>query len=60
MKIQRDRYVSRDAGADGGRLVTPTVVLAGGKMTANVRGELRLGLLDADGKPIPGFSPDDC
>jgi hypothetical protein len=54
--------VSRDAGPDGGRLVTPPVLLAGSKLTVNahVRGELRAGLLDAEGQPIRGFSPDDC
>lgn len=62
VKIQRHRYVSRDAGANGGRLITPTVVPAGSNLIVNasVRGELCVGLLDAEGKPIPGFSPDDC
>ena len=62
VKMQRDRYVSRDAGPDGGTLVTPRAVLAGHTMTvnANVRGELRVALLDAESQPIPGFSIEDC
>ena len=62
VKMMRDRYVSRDAGPDGGSLVTPAVVLAGSTMTvnANVRGELRVALLDAERRPIPGFSAEDC
>jgi hypothetical protein len=62
VKMQRDRYVSRDAGPDGGTLITRRAVLAGHTMTvnANVRGELRVALLDAEGHPIPGFSTEDC
>ncbi|MHB8972443.1 MAG: hypothetical protein ACYC3X_21245 [Pirellulaceae bacterium] len=61
-KLQRDRYVSRDAGPDGGTLVTPRVVLAGQTLTVNaaVRGELRVALLDAQNAPLPGFSSEDC
>ncbi len=62
VKIQRDRYVARQAGADGGSLVTPPVVLVGNRLTvnANIRGELRMGLISAEGNPLPGFSADDC
>ena len=62
VKIQRDRYVARQAGADGGSLVTPPVVLVGSRLTvnANIRGELRVGLISAEGYPLPGFSADDC
>ena len=62
VRMARDRYVSRDAGPAGGTLLTPPVVLGGGKMTVNaeVNGELRVRLLDASGKPIPGFDADDC
>jgi len=60
--MKRDRYVSRDADASGGSLLTPLVVLFGSRMTVNaeVRGELRVRLLDGTGKPIPGFDADDC
>ncbi len=62
VRMPRDRYVSRDAGADGGSLLTPPAVLAGRRMTVNadVSGELRVRLLDAKGKPIPGFDVEDC
>ncbi len=53
----RDRYVSRDAGEQGGTLITQPVILQGGRITVNacVRGSLRVRLLNVDGKPIPGF-----
>ena len=62
VRIPRDRYVSRDAGAKGGTLTTPPVILQGKKLTVNacVRGEMRVRLLDASGKPIPGFDAADC
>jgi hypothetical protein len=62
VRIPRDRYVSRDAGADGGSLVTQPVILDGGKLTVNARigGEMRLRLLDEAGRPIPGFDAADC
>jgi hypothetical protein len=62
VKIRRDRYVSRDAGAERGTLVTPPAILVGSKLTVNarIRGGLRVGLLDTEGKPIPGFTADDC
>lgn len=61
VKMLRDRYVSRDAGSDGGTLRTPLVILSGSKMTVNaaVSGQLRIRLLDDSGKPIPGFDADD-
>jgi len=57
VRIARDRYVSRDAGADGGALVTPPLLIQGGRITVNasVRGELRVRLLSIDGEPIGGF-----
>ena len=62
VKMLRDRYVSRDAGTDGGTLRTPPVILAGNKMTVNaaVADQLRVRLLDEAGRPIPGFDADDC
>ena len=62
VKMPRDRYVSRDADTDGGSLLTPPAVLAGTKMTVNaeVKGELRVRLLDEKGEPIAGFDADDC
>jgi hypothetical protein len=62
VRIPRDRYVSRDADQNGGTLTTPPVILEGNKLTVNaaVHGQLRVRLLDADGKAIPGFDAADC
>jgi hypothetical protein len=62
VRMPRDRYVSRDAGRDGGSLVTVPVILGGSKLTVNAKvdGCLRVRLLDEDGKPIPGFDATDC
>jgi hypothetical protein len=62
VKILRDRYVSRDAGPDGGSLLTPPIVLTGGVMTvnANIRGELRGALFNTDHTPVPNFAAEDC
>jgi hypothetical protein len=61
VKMQRDRYVSRDA-AEEGALVTPLLLLDGSKMTVNAKvdGELRLRVLDKDGRPVKGFDWGDC
>lgn len=57
VKMRRDRYVAREAGAETGRLRTPPLVLRATALTvnANVTGELKLRLLDESGQPLPGF-----
>lgn len=62
VRMKRDRYVSRDADASGGTLATPPVVLEGQRMTLNaeVRGEIRVRLLDAEGEPLPRFDAAQC
>lgn len=57
VRMPRDRYVSRDADANGGVLVTQPFLLQGGQVTINasIRGTLRVRLLNIDGEPIPGF-----
>ena len=62
IRIQRDRYVSRDAGPETGTILTPPVILAGGKMTVNadVAGQLQVRLTDLAGKPLAGFDAGDC
>lgn len=64
LRIKRDRYVARQAGADGGSLRTPPVVIEGDTVTLNVDasngGEVRVQLLDEKGNVIPGFAFDDC
>ncbi len=62
LRIDRDRYVSRDAGTKEGFLRTPPVIFSGSRMTVNakVNGRLAARLLDLAGKPIPGFDAADC
>jgi hypothetical protein len=61
-RMKRDRYVSRDAGTEGGWLRTPIVRLDGARLTVNAdaRGELRIAALDAAGRPLAGFEAKDC
>jgi hypothetical protein len=59
-----DGFVSLDFGLLGGTCVTAPVKADGERLLVNVDtgalGDLRVGLADADGKPIPGFSVDEC
>lgn len=57
VKMPRDRYVAREAGAEPGSLRTPPLVLQGTALTINasIAGELRLRLLDQAGQPLAGF-----
>lgn len=56
-RMPRDRYVSRDAGPNTGRLLTKNLVLNGARLTvnANVVGSLRVRLLDLNGKTKSNF-----
>lgn len=56
-RMPRDRYVSRDADLNIGRLLTKPLVLDAPTVTvnANVVGTMRVRLLAADGKPKRGF-----
>lgn len=56
-RLRKDGFVSRDAGTEWGRLVTPLLKFDADKLTINakVRGELRLNVLDKHGEPIAGF-----
>lgn len=59
LRMKRDRYVAREAGAEGGSFRTPPVVLEGGKLTMNADasgGEIRVQVLDSDGRPLDGFT----
>jgi hypothetical protein len=63
--VQRlDGFVSLDFGDDEGRCVTAAVKADGVHLLLNVDtgalGQLRVGLLDAEGKTISGFGADDC
>jgi hypothetical protein len=62
VRMKRDRYVARAAGADGGSIVTPAVVIAGEALTVNADatgGEIRVRLVDSAGNAINGFTLDD-
>jgi hypothetical protein len=61
-RMQRDRFVSRDAGAEGGSLRTPPLTLDGTKLSVNadVKGEFRVRVLDHNGAAIRGFDTTDC
>lgn len=61
---KKDRLVSASAGTAVGRFQTP-IMKSGGRaliVTADIRqgGELRVGLLDSNRKPIPGRALSDC
>lgn len=55
--MRRDRYVAREAGAAAGTLRTPLVLLDGSALTINAQigGELKVRLVDAQGQPLTGF-----
>jgi hypothetical protein len=63
VKVKRDRYVAREAGASGGTLTTRPFMLNAESLTLNVNadgGEVRVQVCDAAGERIPGFTFDDC
>lgn len=63
VKMQRDRYVAREAGNEPGLLRTRLVRLHGNSLSLNLearRGEARVQIVDASGAPIPGYAFDDC
>ena len=62
-KLPRDRYVGWLAGTATGTLLTKPLVFSGKEMHLNLdasRGEVRVALLDAEGKPLPGWGLEDC
>ena len=61
-KTKRDRFVSRDAGGETGSLRTVPFTTDTTKMTVNadVKGELRVRVLDQSGAAMPGFDAADC
>lgn len=63
VKMKRDRFVARQAGAQGGTLTTPPVTLDAETLSVNVDavgGELRVQVTDAGGDPLRGFRFQDC
>lgn len=59
-----DGFVSADFAYTGGSLTTEPLAFSGDTLTLNVNtsapGEGRVGILDAEGKPIPGFEMENC
>ena len=63
--VQRvDGFVSLDFANAGGRAVTAPVKVEGPSLRLNVDtgalGQFRVGLLDSQGKPLPGFEAEQC
>jgi len=60
--LRKNGFVSRDAGAAGGSLLTPLVAFSGAHVTvnANIEGELRVRVLNKGGNAVPGFDWADC
>jgi hypothetical protein len=60
---RRHGFVSLDAGPEGGRVETQPLRFRGGALLINAdapRGNVRVGLVEADGKPINGRALEDC
>lgn len=64
MAIRTDGFVSLNAGYRPGTVVTQPMAFAGSRLSLNYAtsavGSVRVAVCDADGKPLPGFSLDDC
>ncbi|NOS70530.1 MAG: hypothetical protein HOP33_11440 [Verrucomicrobia bacterium] len=63
VKMKRDRYVAREAGAEGGSFKTPLVKFDATAMTLNLEalaGEVTVQILDQDNRPVRGFTRKDC
>lgn len=63
VKMKRDRYVARAAGADGGSFRTPLVRFAASAMTLNLEapaGAVAVQILDENDRPVRGFARKDC
>jgi len=62
--LRLDGFVSLNAPMSGGDLVTKPVVFAGKTLSLNfatsAAGSLRVELLDRSGKPLPGYTFEDC
>ena len=62
--IRMDGFVSINAPMKGGRVTTKPIWFSGSRLSLNfsssARGGVRVGLADLQGKPLPGYSLDDC
>jgi hypothetical protein len=64
-RMRLDGYASLRGGSKPGALETPPIQFAGNRLTLNIdgaraNGEARVGLQDASGNPLTGFSLNDC
>ena len=63
-KLPRDRFTSINAGDQVGTLITRPLDFEGPRLHVNAAvaegGELRVEVVTHDGKPIPGYSANDC
>jgi len=58
-----DGFVSLDAGRDGGMVETVPLTPSGDRLFVNAdasKGELRVEVLDSEGRPVPGYRDEDC
>ena len=64
LRQRLDGFVSVDADWDGGEVMTPPIVFSGKRLVLNLNasamGVCRVGVLDANGDPIPGFEVASC
>jgi len=62
--LRLDGFVAAKAPLTGGELITKPFLYSGRRLTVNfatsAAGSLRAELADQDGKPLPGFSLDEC
>ena len=61
--LRRDGFASLAAGFDGGQVTTTPFVFDGRTLTVNTKsgpGDVRVEILDANDKPIAGYTKDEC
>jgi hypothetical protein len=62
--MRLDGFASLHCGYAGGHMITRPLIFAGHELSLNfstsAAGGVKVGFEDADGRPIPGFSIDDC
>ena len=61
--LRRDGFAALEAGAAGGTATTRPVTFKGDRLFVNAataRGELRVEVLEVDGRPVPGFGAGEC
>ena len=62
--LRTDGFASLHAGADVGEMVTKPLKFSGSRLSLNfatsAAGDIRVEIQDAAGKPLPGFSLDEC